>query len=328
MTFEPPARQAPRLSDRVRTELRARHYSLRTEEAYVAWIRRYVRFCDRKHPRETGGEEINAFLSRLATEDKVSASTQNQALSALLFLYRIVLGRAFPDLDKLIRAKRPSRLPTVMTRQEVHSLLSRLDEDVGLVATLLYGSGMRLLEALRLRVKDVDFGLNQILVRDGKGQKDRRTMLPRSLKEPLRVHLDRVRDLHSCDLKSGAGAVFLPGALGRKFPGSEKHWAWQYVFPAASLSRDPRGGASRRHHLHESTVQKSVKRAATKAGIVKPVSCHTLRHSFATHLLEDGYDIRTIQELLGHKDVSTTMIYTHVLSQSGGRGVKSPLDTL
>ncbi|HKB70996.1 MAG TPA: integron integrase [Thermoanaerobaculia bacterium] len=314
------------LSDRVRTELRARHYSIRTEEAYVGWIRRYVRFCGRRHPRETGAAEINAFLSRLATHEKVSSSTQNQALSALLFLYRTVLGGTFPDLDHLVRAKRPSRLPTVMTRGEVLDLLSRLEGSVRLIATLLYGSGLRLLEGLRLRVKDVDFGLNQLLIRDGKGAKDRRTMLPVSLREPLRIHLEAVRDLHARDLRAGLGAVFLPDALARKYPGAERQWGWQYVFPAPGPSRDPRDGARRRHHVHESTIQKSVRHAARLAGIVKPVSCHTLRHSFATHLLEDGYDIRTIQELLGHKDVSTTMIYTHVLNQSGGRGVKSPLD--
>ncbi|HWC66406.1 MAG TPA: integron integrase [Thermoanaerobaculia bacterium] len=316
------------LSEKVRTELRARHYSLRTEESYVHWIRRYVRFCGRRHPRETGAKEINAFLSGLATERKVSASTQNQALSALLFLYRTVLGGSFPNLDNLVRAKRPSRLPAVMTRDEVHALLCRLDDPVRLVATLLYGSGLRLLEALRLRVKDVDYALNQVLVRDGKGGKDRRTMLPRALAEPLRLHLEGVRDLHARDVQRGGGAVFLPDGIARKYPGAERQWAWQYVFPAPGLARDPRGAEWRRHHLHETTVQKAVKKAARSAGIVKPVSCHTLRHSFATHLLEDGYDIRTIQELLGHKDVGTTMIYTHVLNQSGGRGVRSPLDSL
>lgn len=323
---EPPSAAPVFLSERVRTELRARHYSLRTEEAYVHWIRRYVRFCGRRHPRETGAGEINAFLSGLATELKVSASTQNQALSALLFLYRVVLGGKFPDLDKLIRARRPTRLPTVMTRGEVLDLLSRMEGDPRLIATLLYGSGLRLLEGLRLRVKDVDFGLNQVLIRDGKGAKDRRSMLPQAVREPLKIHLESVRDLHARDLRSGGGAVCMPDGLSRKYPDAARQWGWQYVFPAPSLSLDPRDGARRRHHVHETTVQKAVRRAARQAGIVKPVTSHTLRHSFATHLLEDGYDIRTIQELLGHKDVSTTMIYTHVLNRSGGRGVKSPLD--
>jgi integron integrase len=318
----------PRLLDRVRDSVRARHYSIRTEEAYVGWIRRFIVFHGKRHPNEMGETEINAFLSHLATDAKVSASTQTQALSALLFLYRVVLGRAFPDLKNLVRAKRPLRIPSVMSRSEVHRLLSNVDDEARLVVTLLYGCGLRLMEALRLRVKDVDFALNQVVVRDGKGQKDRRTMLPRSLTEALKLHLEKVRAIHAGDLSRGEGSVFMPDALARKYPASAKHWSWQYVFPAAGVSRDPRDGARRRHHLHESTIQKAVKRAAVRARILKPVSCHTLRHSFATHLLEDGYDIRTIQELLGHKDLSTTMIYTHVLNQSGGRGVKSPLDSL
>ena len=294
----------------------------------MGWIRRFIVFHGKRHPDEMGESEINAFLSHLATAEKVSASTQTQALSALLFLYRAVLGRDFPELKNLIRAKRPVRIPSVLSRDEVHRLLSSVDEDARLVATLLYGCGLRLMESLRLRVKDVDFALNQVVVRDGKGQKDRRTMLPQPLKEGLRIHLEGVRALHARDLERGEGSVFMPDALARKYPASEKQWAWQYVFPAAGFSRDPRDHVRRRHHVHESTIQKSVKRAAAKAGLVKPVSCHTLRHSFATHLLEDGYDIRTIQELLGHKDLSTTMIYTHVLNQSGGRGVRSPLDSL
>jgi integron integrase len=318
----------PRLLDRLRAAVRARHYSLRTEEAYVAWVRRYVVFHGKRHPDELGEAEINAFLSDLAVTRKVSASTQNQALSALLFLYRDVLGRTVDSLGDVVRARRPARLPVVLTAAEVKAVLSRLEDEPRLVATLLYGSGMRLMEALRLRVKDVDFALNQILVRDGKGQKDRRTMLPASLAEPLRLHLAHVKSLHDADLRSHLGETWLPDALAQKYPAASRQWAWQYVFPAPGLSTDPRTGKTGRHHLHESTVQKAVKEAVRKSGIAKLASCHTLRHSFATHLLEGGYDIRTIQELLGHRDVGTTMIYTHVLNQAGGRGVRSPLDAL
>jgi integron integrase len=320
------AAPAPRLLDHLREALRARHYSLRTEEAYAGWVRRFVLFHGKRHPREMGEREINAFLTDLAIEKKVSASTQTQALSALLFLYREVLELPFPELDRLIRAKRPRRLPTVLTKQEVTQLLSQLDGDARLVALLLYGSGLRLLEALRLRVKDVDFGTNQILVRDGKGQKDRVTMLPASLREPLAAHLERVRRMHGEDLAAGFGAVYLPDALARKFPWAAKEWGWRWVFPAASLSFDPLSGVKRRHHLHETIVQRAVRQAVRDAKIPKPASCHTLRHSFATHLLESGYDIRTIQELLGHRDVTTTMIYTHVLNRPGSLGVRSPLD--
>jgi len=320
--------EKPRLLDRLRTALRARHYSLRTEEAYAAWVRRYVLFHNRRHPDEMGEAEINAFLTDLAVTKKVSASTQNQALSALLFLYRDVLGRSLASLGDVVRARRPQRLPVVLTPAEVRAVLSRLEGTPRLVATLLYGSGLRLMEALRLRVKDLDFSLNQILVRDGKGQKDRRTMLPASLADSLRQHLAEVKSLHDADLKRGVGETWLPDALTRKFPAASRQWAWQYVFPAPGLSTDPRTGRTGRHHLHETTIQKAVKEAAGKAGIPKPVSCHTFRHSFATHLLEGGYDIRTIQELLGHRDVGTTMIYTHVLNQAGGRGVRSPLDAL
>jgi integron integrase len=318
----------PRLLDRLRAALRARHYSLRTEEAYVAWVRRYVLFHGKRHPDEMGEAEINAFLTDLAVAKKVAASTQNQALSALLFLYRDVLGKSIDSLGDVVRARRPARLPVVLSAGEVKAVLSCLDGTPRLVATLLYGSGLRLMEALRLRVKDVDFALNQILVRDGKGQKDRRTMLPASLVEPLRQHLLEVKSLHDADLKSGLGETWLPDALTRKYPAASRQWAWQYVFPAPGLSTDPRTGRTGRHHLHETTIQKSVKEAVRKAGILKPASCHTFRHSFATHLLEGGYDIRTIQELLGHQDVTTTMIYTHVLNQAGGRGVRSPLDAL
>ena len=318
----------PRLLDRLRAAVRARHYSLRTEEAYVAWVRRYVVFHGKRHPDELGEAEINAFLTDLAVRRKVSASTQNQALSALLFLYRDVLGKSVESLGDVVRARRPARLPVVLTAAEVKAVLARLEGDARLVATLLYGSGMRLMEALRLRVKDLDFALNQILVRDGKGQKDRRTMLPASLAEPLRQHLANAKSLHDADLRTGLGETWLPDALARKFPAATRQWAWQYVFPAPGLSADPRTGKNGRHHLHESTVQKAVKEAVRRACIAKPASCHTLRHSFATHLLEGGYDIRTIQELLGHRDVGTTMIYTHVLNQAGGRGVRSPLDAL
>ncbi len=315
----------PRLLDRLRTALRARHYSLRTEQAYVQWVKRYVLFHGKRHPDEMGGPEINAFLSSLATDGKVAASTQNQALAALLFLYRHVLEKPFPDLPTIVRARRPERLPVVLTKDEVRRVLAKLDGEPKLVATLLYGSGLRLLEALRLRVKDVDFARNEILVRDGKGQKDRVTMLPASAKADLEKHLARVRDLHAAELASGGGKVHLPDAVALKYPRAAASWPWQYVFPAARPSVDPRSGERRRHHLPETAVQRAVKRAVEAARITKPATCHTLRHSFATHLLEGGYDIRTIQELLGHRDVATTMIYTHVLN-SGGRGVKSPLD--
>jgi integron integrase len=318
----------PRLLDRVRIAIRTRHYSLRTEQAYVSWIRRFILFHGKRHPMEMGEAEINRFLSHLAVSGDVSASTQTQALSALLFLYRHVLGKALLRIDDVVRATRPAKLPTVLDRGEVGALLSRLDGDHRLVATLLYGSGLRLLEALRLRVKDVDFALNQLTIRDGKGAKDRRTMLPQSLKGSLAIHLEAVKALHEADLRDGYGEVFLPDALARKYPDAARQWGWQYLFPAPGRSRDPRSGAVRRHHLNESAVQKAVKKAVAQARLTKPTSCHTFRHSFATHLLEEGYDIRTIQELLGHSDVKTTMIYTHVLNQAGGRGVRSPLDGL
>ena len=325
-----PARRpgAPRLLDRVRIAIRARHYSLRTEEAYVAWIRRFVLFHGKRHPKEMGEPEINAFLSHLATSEHVGSNTQNQALAALLFLYRHVLEIPFPKIENLIRAKKPRRLPVVLTRDEVARLLAKMDGVARLVATLLYGSGLRLLEGLRLRVKDVDFGLNQILVRDGKGARDRVTMLPAAASESLRVQLDSARELHARDRAEGHGVVYLPDAIARKYPNASRDWGWQYVFPAETRSADPRTGQERRHHVHESTVQKGVRRAGQEAAIVKHVTPHTLRHSFATHLLEAGYDIRTIQELLGHKDVVTTMIYTHVLNTFGGRGVRSPVDAL
>src|ERR1039457_523700 len=319
------SRKTMKLLDRVRAALRVRHYSLRTEEAYVGWIRRFVVFHGKRHPDEMGEAEINAFLSSLATDGRVAASTQNQALSALLFLYRHILEKPFPEMTALVRARRPSRLPVVLTRDEVRRVLSRLGGEPRLVATLLYGSGLRLMEALRLRVKDLDLSRNEILVRDGKGQKDRVTMLPAALKPDLAAYLRTVRTRHDAELTRGGGDVHLPDAIRIKYPGAARSWAWQYVFPAARESTDPRSGEVRRPHLPATAVQRAVKKAVADAGIAKLASCHTLRHSFATHLLESGYDIRTIQELLGHRDVATTMIYTHVLN-TGGRGVRSPLD--
>jgi integron integrase len=318
----------PRLLERTRNALRMRHYSLRTEEAYLGWIRRFVLFHQRRHPAAMGAEEVNAFLTHLATRESVASSTQSQALSALVFLYRHVLDRPLPRLEDLVRAHRPRRLPVVLTRDEVRGLLARMHGTPRLVATLLYGTGLRLLEALRLRVKDLDFASRVILVRDGKGRKDRRTMLPLVLMDPLKLHLDAVRQLHERDRAEGFGEVWLPHAFQRKNPAAAADWSWQYVFPAAKPSLDPRGARTRRHHLDESTIQKAVRTAVQRADIAKPAGCHSLRHSFATHLLEDGYDIRTIQELLGHANLKTTMIYTHVLNAAGGRGVRSPLETL
>ena len=305
----------PKLLEQYRERLRVKHYSLRTEDAYLHWARRFIYFHGKRHPREMGGPEVEAFLSHLATEGRVASSTQNQALAALLFLYREVLQQELPWMDGMVRAKRPARVPVVLTEGEVRALLAQLD-----------GTGMRLLEGLRLRIKDVDFERREITVRDGKGGRDRRTMLSERLIEPLRTHLARVKGLHERDLAEGFGEVYLPYALARKYPRAGRSWPWQYVFPSGSRSTDPLDGVIRRHHLDEKVVQRAVSEAARKAGIAKPVSPHILRHSFATHLIEGGYDIRTVQELLGHKDVSTTMIYTHVLNK-GGRGVKSPLDS-
>lgn len=302
-----------------------RHYSIRTEEAYVDWARRYILFHDKRHPEEMGPVELTAFLTHLATERGVSASTQNQAKSALLFLYREVLGLELPWLDEVVAAKPGKRLPVVLTQMEMRRLLDATSGTMGLVISLLYGTGMRLLEGLRLRVKDVEFTRREIIVRAGKGNKDRVTVLPENLILPLQRHLDKVRALHERDLAAGFGAVYLPDALAVKYPNAARAWGWQYVFPSAQRSVDPRSGTERRHHLHEASVQRAVREAAKLAEIHKPVTPHVLRHSFATHLLQAGYDIRTVQELLGHKDVATTMIYTHVLNR-GGRGVVSPLD--
>jgi integron integrase len=319
---EPPK---PRLLDRVREAVRARHYSRRTEETYVAWIRRYILFHGKRHPVEMGAAEITQFLTALAVEGKVAAATQNQALSALLFLYREVLALEAPWLDGLVRAKRPQRLPVVLSRDEVRAVLQRLEGTPRLMAYLLYGAGLRLLECCRLRVQDVDFGANQVIVRGGKGDKDRVTMLPAAVKADLARHLEVVRSQHQLDLQRGAGWVELPDALARKYPNAGREWAWQWVFPATRMYVDRVTGQRRRHHLHESVLQRAVKDAARLAGLAKRAGPHTLRHSFATHLLEDGHDIRTVQELLGHQDVSTTMIYTHVLNR-GPAAVRSPAD--
>jgi integron integrase len=333
---EPPAEPPGTLVRRLRTALRARHYSRRTEEAYVAWTRRYIRYHGLRHPRELGADALERFLSWLAVRSRVSAATQNQARSALVFLYGTVLAREaqVPDvrtivagLGDVVRAKRPTTLPTVLTRAEVRAVLTTLHGTPRLVALVLYGAGVRLLEALQLRVKDVDLTQHQLTVRAGKGAKDRVTMLPEAAAAPLRRHLARVRAIHARDLGRGAGTVALPGALARKYSNAAREWGWQWVFPAARPYRDSAEGVIRRHHYHESAVQRAVRAAALAAGLTKRVGCHTFRHSFATHLLEDGYDIRTIQELLGHADVRTTMIYTHVLNR-GGRGVRSPLDRL
>jgi integron integrase len=317
----------PRLLDQVRAAARMRHLSPRTEKAYVGWIRRYVVFNGKRHPAELGAADIRRFLSDLAVRGQVAAATQNQALAALLFLYRHVLEVSLPPLGEVVRARRPRRLPVVLTREEVHRVLLELDGAHWLVGSLLYGAGLRLLEGLRLRVKDIDLEQALVTVRDGKGGRDRISVLPERVVSPLETHLERVARIHRADLAAGFGEAALPYALGRKYRDAGREWSWQFVFPSTCRSRDPRSGVVRRHHLHPSAVQKSVRRAVLRAGIAKRASCHTLRHSFATHLLESGYDIRTVQELLGHKDVRTTMIYTHVLNR-GGVGVRSPLDVL
>jgi integron integrase len=323
--FSRPLPQPRKLLDHVRDVLRVNHYSARTEEAYVGWIRRYILYHNKTHPREMGALEVELYLTHLAVGEKVSTNTQKQALNALVFLYHRVLQKPLGRFRDIERPNRPQRRPLVLSKQDVERILRVMSGTHQLIATLLFGTGMRLLECLRLRVKDVDFALNQIVVRDGKGWKDRITMLPQRIKPELEKHLARVREIHRKDVGDGNGRVHLPEALERKFPKANREWAWQYVFPAAKFSRDPRTGELRRHHVHENSVQKALHRAVRLAGIVKPASCHTLRHSFATELLSAGYDIRTVQELLGHKDVSTTMIYTHVLNKPG-IGVKSPLD--
>ena len=317
----------PKLLDRMREAMRSRHYSRSTERSYCNWVKRFIFFHNVRHPDEMGEAEINAFLTHLAVKEQVSASTQNQALSALLFLYRYVLDREIGDFGKVIRARRPKRLPVVMTREEVKAVLDHLEGDKWLMASLMYGSGLRLMECLRLRVQDVDFAGSQITVRDGKGNKDRRTMLPESVKAPLRRHLKRVRAIHEKDRAAGYGRVSMPYALSRKYPNAGSEWCWQFVFPQRHRWVNARTGQQGRHHVDESMIQKEVKSAVREAGVTKRASCHTFRHSFATHLLEDGYDIRTVQELLGHKDVRTTMVYTHVLNR-GGKVVRSPVDAL
>ena len=326
-TAHPPQQTtaSPRLLDLVRGVLRRKHYSIRTEQSYVDWIRRFILFHGKRHSAQMDKPEVSAFLTHLAVERDVAVSTQNQALSAILFLYRDVLELDLGWIECFERPKRPARLPVVLTPMEARAVLAQLEGAKWLMASLLYGSGLRLMECLRLRVKDVDFGYRQILVRDGKGAKDRVTMLPAVVVEPLKAHLARVLSLHQRDLEAGYGEVYLPHALERKYPRAAREWNWQYVFPSRKLSVDPRSGAMRRHHLDEDVLQRAVKEAARMADVRKPVSCHAFRHSFATHLLENGYDIRTVQELLGHSDVSTTMIYTHVMNK-GGRGVRSPLD--
>ncbi len=319
------ARPAPRLLDELRARVRRLGLSIRTEEVYADWARRFILASGKRHPREMGAKEVEYFLTELAVKGKVSASTQNQALSALLFLYREVLGQELPWMDEIRRAKRPERLPVVLTHGEVADVLAQMNGVTWLMASLLYGAGLRVMECVRLRVQDVDFIRREIMVRHGKGGKDRRTVLPAVSIEALQGQLALARQVHERDLEAGFGKVWLPAALERKYVNAAKEWSWQYAFPSRQRSLDPRSGMESRHHLHESVLQRAVKAAVERAGITKPATCHTLRHSFATHLLESGSDIRTIQELLGHSDVSTTMIYTHVLNR-GGAGVLSPLD--
>jgi integron integrase len=323
-----PSDNQPKLLDLVRGKIRLKHYSIRTEQAYVDWIKRYIFHFDKQHPKDLGAQHVEQFLTYLAVHGKVSASTQNQAKSALLFLYREVLAAPLPWLDDVEQAKTPKRLPVVLTKEEVQAILSRLEGTHHLIVSLLYGTGMRILEVLRLRVKDIDFARKEIFVRDGKGFKDRITMLPVKLVKPLRAHLEKVKLMHEDDLLNGFGSVYLPNALAKKYPSAAHDWAWQYVFPSKRLSVDPRSedAVTRRHHIQDQAIQRAVRQAVVDAGITKAATPHTFRHSFATHLLESGYDIRTVQELLGHSDVTTTMIYTHVLNK-GGKGVDSPLDS-
>ena len=322
-----PTPAKPKLLDQMRAAIRVRHYSLRTERTYIGWVKHFIRWSGMRHPSDMGAAEVEEFLSMLANQRDVAASTQNQALSALLFLYKQVIGVDLPWLDGITRAKKPARLPVVLSRAEVGAVLGNTNGVNGLIIRLLYGTGMRLMEAMRLRVKDVDFDSNIILVRDGKGGKDRVVPLPAILVNPLRDQIAARRKMHDVDLARGMVDVELPHALWKKYPNAPKEWAWQYVFAAADYSTDPRTGVIRRHHIHEKTIQRAMRAAVIAAGIHKPASCHTLRHSFATHLLEAGYDIRTVQEFLGHSDVSTTMIYTHVVKR-GAAGAISPLDRL
>jgi integron integrase len=320
-----PEPDKPKLLDRVRDVMRRKHYSIRTEQSYIDWIRRFILFHGKRHPLEMREQEVTAFLTHLARDGGVAASTQNQALSALLFLYKEVLRQDLGWPEDVERAKKPARLPVVLTRKEVRRIFRHLHGTPRLMAGLLYGSGLRLMECVRLRVKDVDFGYARVTVRDAKGGKDRVTMLPLNLASGLQRHLQKIRAQHEQDLVEGFGAVWLPDALAKKYPNAVREWSWQYVFPSSRLSVDSRSGNRQRHHIAEGLLQGAVKKAVRAACLTKPATCHTLRHSFATHLLENGYDIRTVQELLGHKDVSTTMIYTHVLNRPG-IGVKSPLD--
>ena len=317
----------PRLLDQLRNAIRRKHYSIRTEQSYIDWIKRFIYFHDKQHPRDLNESHLTEFLNFLAVQKKVASSTQNQALCALVFLYREVVKKDLAQFENLVHAKRPARLPVVFTPDEVRTILLQLDGVTWIMGQLLYGAGLRVMECVRLRVKDLDFGYRQITVRDGKGHKDRVTMLPEIAIEPLSRHLEKVKKAHEIDLQAGFGAVYLPYALERKYPRANRSWSWQYVFPASRRSIDPRSGLERRHHISESVLQRAIKKAIKAGNIAKPGSCHSLRHSFATHLLESGYDIRTVQELLGHKDVSTTMIYTHVLNK-GGNGVQSPSDML
>ena len=319
----PPAK----LLDRVRYLIRVKGYSIRTEQSYADWVRRFILFHNKRHPQDMGKDEIEAYLTHLAVNRHAAPSTQNQAFNALLFLYRHVLEIEFPENINAYRSKRPARLPTVLTKSETTKIISMITGFHQIMVKILYGSGLRAIECLRLRIKDLDFDMNEIIVRDGKGKKDRVTILPDDIKEPLQKHLLFVKQLHENDLSKGLGRVYLPYALAKKYKNADREFAWQYVFPAKTMSTDPRSGITRRHHIHQSSLNRAVKKAAKMARINKHITCHTFRHSFATHLLADGYDIRTVQELLGHKDVSTTMIYTHVLNK-GGRAVCSPLDKL
>lgn len=314
-----------KLLDKVRHRIRLKGYSIRTEKTYVEWIRRFIVFHNKRHPKEMGRIEIESFLTHLVMQHNVAPATQNQAFNAILFLYVQVLEMDMPDNIQSMRSKKPVRVPTVMTKDEVACVISLMSDVHQLMAKIMYGCGLRVLECLRLRVKDLDFALNQIIVRDGKGKVDRITVFPDGIKGDVKTHLHHVKLVHQQDLENGYGQVYMPYALSKKYPNADKQWGWQYVFPSKTLSNDPRSTIKRRHHLHESSVRKAIHQSVKLSGIIKPVSCHTLRHSFATHLLMDGYDIRTVQELLGHKDVSTTMVYTHVLNR-GGRGVVSPLD--